>query len=90
MGPIITHYDLPNLQMRRGPRPARLRKRCYNSCNTDPFEGKRLMFFFLMLGRDDGNEIFDKIGEKLLPTKAAPIASLNLSIIYQTLGKNMT
>ena len=28
------------------------------------------------------NENFDGIGEKLLPTKAAPIASLNLSIIH--------
>ena len=30
------------------------------------------------------------IGEKLLPTKAAPIASLNLLIINWSLNKNMT
>ena len=35
-------------------------------------------------------EIFSGIGEKLLPTKAAPIASLNLSIIRWPLSKNIT
>ena len=33
------------------------------------------------------NEIFDGIGEKLLQTKAAPIASLNLSISHWSLSK---
>ena len=33
---------------------------------------------------------FDEISEKLLPIKAAPVASLNLSIIYWSLSKNMT
>ena len=36
------------------------------------------------------NENFDGIAEKLLPTKAAPIASPNLSIIHWSLSKNMT
>ena len=36
------------------------------------------------------NEIFDGIGEKLLQTKAAPIDSLNLSIIHWSLSKIMT
>ena len=33
---------------------------------------------------------FQRIGENFLPTKAAPIASLNLSIIHSSLSKNMT
>ena len=36
------------------------------------------------------NENFDAIGKKLLQTKAAPIALLNLSIIHWSLSKNMT
>ena len=39
--------------------------------------------FFLMW-----NEIFDGNRENLLPTKASPIVSLNLSIIYWSLSKN--
>ena len=33
---------------------------------------------------------FHRICKKLLPTKASPIASLNLSIIHSSLSKNMT
>ena len=36
------------------------------------------------------NENFDGIGEKLLPTKAASIASLNLAIIHWSLSKHVT
>ena len=69
---------------------------CYHSCDTDSvqeptriqcfvnFGPRRVTFVFMW------NEIFDRIGEKLLPTKAAPIASLNLSIIHSSLSKNMT
>ena len=71
-----------------------LRKTCYHSCYTDSFqESKRFwcfvnfelwqVTFFSM-----SNEIFYGIGEKLLPTKAQPIASLNLLIIHLSLIKN--
>ena len=36
------------------------------------------------------NKIFNGISQKLLPTKAEPIASLNLSIIHWSLSKFMT
>ena len=36
------------------------------------------------------NDISDGIGEKLLQTKAAPIALLNLSITHWSLSENMT
>ena len=36
------------------------------------------------------NENLDGIGEKLLPTKAAAISSLNLSISHWSPSKNMT
>ena len=66
------------------PRLARLRKTCYHSCDTDSVrQSKRFkcivnmgplrVIFFLTW-----NEIFNGIGEKLLPIKAAPIARSNL------------
>ena len=42
------------------------------------------LFFFHM------NDFFDGTGKKLLPIKAVPITSLNLSIIHWSLIKNMT
>ena len=65
---------------RCGQRPARLRKPCYHSCYTDSVQDSKKVlmlckfqaaFFFMW------NEIFYVIGEKMLSTKAAPIASLN-------------
>ena len=81
---------------RSGPRPARLKKTWYHSGDTDSvreskrfdccvnFRPRRVTFFFKW------NAIFDGIGQKLLPTKAAPIASLNLSIIHWSLSRSMT
>ena len=83
---------------RCGPRQARMRKTCYYSCDTESvqestrfqcfvnFRQQRLnesLFVFIW------NENFDGIGEKLLPTKAAPIALLNLSISRWSQSKHM-
>ena len=67
-------------------RPARLRKTCYPGPLLRYWHSSRVKKVF-MLGKFRAdtshffftwNEIFDEIGEMLLPTKAAPIASLNL------------
>ena len=81
---------------RCGQLPAPLRKTCDHSCDTDSVqESKKVLipckfraatvrqvFFFFMR-----NEIFDGIGEKLLPTKAAPIASIHRLISHWSLSK---
>ena len=72
-----------------------LRKTCYHSCETDSvldskglnaFAVTTLFSFLLWIA------IFFKfgIGKKLWPSKAVPIASLNLLIIDWSLSKNMT
>ena len=48
------------------------------------FGPRRVTFLFMW------NENFDGIGEKLLPAKAAPMASLNLSVSHWPLRKTMT
>ena len=83
---------------RCAPRPARLRNS--NSVQESTrFKwfvnfGQWRITFFLLQGL--WNENFDGIGEKFtvvavdLPSKAAPIALLNLSISHWSLSKNMT
>ena len=86
---------------RRQPRLARLRKTSYQSCDTTDSAWKSTRFQCAVnFGLTPGpwrvnflfmwNKIFDGIVEKLLPTKAAPIASLHLSIIHWSLSTNMT
>ena len=68
---------------RCGPPTARLRS--YHCCNTKVFNTLQISGLFFVW-----DEILDVIGEKLLPTKAALIVSLNLSMIHWSLSKNMT
>ena len=56
--------------------------RLQSSSLSPNFGSWRVTVFFMW------NEIFDGIGEIMLPTKAALIASLNLAIIHWSLSKN--
>ena len=46
----------------------------------------RYEHFLFYLWKSQWNEIFDGIGEKMLPAKAVPIASFNLSICLSIIG----
>ena len=79
---------------RRWQQLVRLRKQCYHSCYADLVWDSKRFQWFVNFGSDDDffffvwNEIFNRrFYYQVIPTKAALIASLNLSIIHWSLGK---
>ena len=86
---------------RCGQRLARLRKTCYHSCDTDSIQESTRFWCFVLVCKfraETYHFVFrewkfrwnwrEVVGNLLL-TKAAPIASLNLSISHCSLSKNM-